>query len=106
MEIFYISETQVSQSALGDLQTTTSSKDFATTGENEDARRFLWLDVTHEEVLRDPEAWRDEVENVTGIRIFDLHLKDVINLWHPSYFDATQDYELVVFQKLALNVWR
>ena len=60
--------------------------------------RSLWLDVTHDEVAANPEAWRDEVERITGIRIYDLHLKDVINLSHPSYFYATQDYELV-FQK-------
>jgi Mg2+ and Co2+ transporter CorA len=64
---------------------------------------FLWLDVTHKEVISDPEAWRDEVERITGIRIYELHLRDVVNLTHPSYFDATQDYELIVFQKLALH---
>lgn len=63
----------------------------------------MWIDITHDEVERDAEAWRDEIEKLTGIRIFDLHLKDVCNRSHPSNFDATQDYELVIFQKLALN---
>lgn len=70
---------------------------------NQEAGQFLWLDVTHDEVAADAELWRDHVEQLTGIRLYDLHLKDVCNLSHPSYFDATQDYELVVFQKLALN---
>lgn len=64
---------------------------------------FLWLDATHEEVTQNPEAWRAEVERLTGIHIYDLHLTDAINLSHPSYFDSTHDYEMVVFRKLALN---
>ena len=64
---------------------------------------FLWLDATHDEVTVNPEAWRDEVERITGTRLYDLHLKDAINLSHPSYFDSTQEYEMVVFRNLALH---
>ena len=64
---------------------------------------FLWLDTCHDEVNADPEAWRAKVAHITGTHIYDLHLKDVTNLAHPSYFDSTQDYEMVVFRKLALN---
>lgn len=65
---------------------------------------FLWLDATHDEVAMDPGAWRDSVERITGIHIFDPHLTDATNLAHPSYFDSTQDYAMVVFRKLALDV--
>ncbi|MBI3284738.1 MAG: magnesium transporter CorA family protein [Burkholderiales bacterium] len=64
---------------------------------------FLWLDASHDEVAADPELWRDQVTRISGTQIYDLHLKDLINLNHPSYFDATQDYEMVVFRKLALS---
>ncbi|MFZ6654264.1 magnesium transporter CorA family protein [Undibacterium sp. TJN19] len=64
---------------------------------------FLWLDANHDEVAANPEAWRHQVEQITGTQIYDLHLKDVSNLSHPSYFDATQDYEMVVFRKLTLT---
>jgi magnesium transporter len=64
---------------------------------------FLWLDATHEEVAADFSAWRDAVERVTGVHIYDPHLTDATNLAHPSYFDSTQDYAMVVFRKLALN---
>jgi magnesium transporter len=66
------------------------------------ANGFLWLDATHEEVAAEPEAWRDAVARGTGVRIYDPHLTDALNLKHPSYFDSTQDYEMVVFRKLAL----
>ncbi|HJV82545.1 magnesium transporter CorA family protein [Noviherbaspirillum sp.] len=64
---------------------------------------FLWLDVTHDEVAADTGAWRDAVERATGIHIYDPHLSDAINLTHPSYFDSTQNYAMVVFRKLALD---
>ncbi|KIF80295.1 magnesium transporter CorA family protein [Noviherbaspirillum autotrophicum] len=64
---------------------------------------FLWLDATHDEVAADVAVWRDTVERATGVHIYDLHLSDAVNLAHPSYFDATQDYALMVFRKLALD---
>jgi magnesium transporter len=86
MDIFHIGEKQVSMNL----------KEVASSG-------FLWLDATHDEVSDNPESWRDKVENITGTHIYDLHLKDAVNLTHPSYFDATQEYEMVVFRKLALH---
>jgi Mg2+ and Co2+ transporter CorA len=64
---------------------------------------FLWIDATHEEVAADTTAWRDAIERTTGVHIYDPHLTDATNLAHPSYFDSTQDYAMVVFRKLALD---
>ncbi len=64
---------------------------------------FLWLDTTHDEVAADVQAWRNTVEGMTGVQIYDPHLLDITNLSHPSYFDSTQDYAMVVFRKLDLN---
>jgi len=89
MDIFLISDTQV-------LPVSEADARLPDTG-------FLWLDVTHDEVAAGPEAWRDAVARITGTQIFDLHLNDIRNLHHPSFFDATQSYELVVFRKLALH---
>lgn len=62
---------------------------------------FVWFDALLTEVAANPEAWRDEVERITGIRIYDLHLIDATNPAHRSYFEATQDYQMVIFRKLA-----
>ncbi|MGH6622579.1 MAG: hypothetical protein ACREBN_01340, partial [Burkholderiaceae bacterium] len=62
---------------------------------------YLWLDVRHDEAIADPEALRSAVERVAKIRIFDLHLQDAVYLQHPSYFDATNQYDMLVFRKLA-----
>ncbi len=64
---------------------------------------FLWLDATHDEVAADPEAWRSTVARISGVQLYDLHLIDIVNLKHPSYFDSTHEYALVVFRKLAFN---
>lgn len=63
---------------------------------------FLWLDASHAEVSADVPAWRAAVERITGVQLHELHVSDAVNLRHPSYFDSTRDYELVVFRKLAL----
>lgn len=87
MDIFLISATQVTLTEPGCVP----------------AQGFLWLDATHDEVAADPEAWRTAIERCTGIHLYDLHLQDIGNLAHPSYFDSTRDYALVVFRKLALG---
>jgi magnesium transporter len=61
-----------------------------------------WIDCTHEAVSANPEAWRSQMERLAGYRIFDLHLTDCVNLQHPSYFDTTHDYDMLVFRKLSM----
>ena len=90
MELFHIADSQVAR-----LETGAAALP---------AAGFLWIDATHEEVAANPEAWREEIARITGTHLFDLHLTDIGNLNHPSFFDATQHYELVVFRKLALGI--
>jgi Mg2+ and Co2+ transporter CorA len=37
------------------------------------------------------------------VRVFEDHLLDAENLQHPSYFDSTQSYEMIVFRELAFG---
>lgn len=90
MDIFHINDTQTQQNP-------DQPEALLKTG------GFLWLDTSHDEVAADPIAWHNRVEAITGTQIYELHLKDVTNLTHPSYFDATEDYEMVVFRKLTLT---
>ena len=89
MDIFHINSTQVAPVADAPSPIPSDS--------------FLWLDATHDELTADPTAWNAAIERATGVRIYDLHLKDAANLAHPSYFDSTQDYAIIVFRKLALG---
>ena len=89
MDIFHVNSNQVTQLNPSDCSLP--------------AQGFVWLDVTHEEVAADLIAWRDAVTKLTGVQIYDPHLTDATNPSHPSYFDSTQDYAMVVFRKLALD---
>ena len=65
------------------------------------ASGFFWFDLTHEEFSADADGMRDAVAQLTGVRIFDLHLQDAANLQHPSYFETTSDYDMLIFRKLT-----
>lgn len=58
---------------------------------------YVWLDLTYEEI----DALGPEVKRLTGMAIFEDHLADVRNMAHPSFFDNTTDYEMIVFRGLA-----
>jgi magnesium transporter len=58
---------------------------------------FAWLDLAYEEV----DLVQAEVERLTGVRIVDVHILDAKNLSHPSFFDNTDAYEIVVFRGLS-----
>ena len=62
------------------------------------AEGFLWIDAVRNEPA---EGWRDLVEKLTGVRIFDAHITDAANEGHPSFFDNTTDYEVIIFRGLA-----
>jgi Mg2+ and Co2+ transporter CorA len=62
---------------------------------------YVWLDLLHEEAAASPELLPGVVERLTGVRLFDLHLQDATNPQHPSFFDSTNDYQMLVFRKLT-----
>ncbi len=63
---------------------------------------FLWCDCHYEEAR----AWVDPVARLTGTQVFENHLLDAENRQHPSYFDSTQRYEMIVFRGLAFTIPR
>jgi len=66
-------------------------------GERLPEQGFGWLDLAYDEV----DLVQTEVERLTGVRIFDVHIGDAKNLTHPSFFDNTDTYEIVVFRGLS-----
>ncbi|HEY4373771.1 MAG TPA: magnesium transporter CorA family protein [Burkholderiales bacterium] len=61
---------------------------------------FVWIDAARSEPA---EPWRDLAEDLTGIRVFDAHMIDAANESHPSFFDNTSDYEVVIFRGLSAS---
>ncbi|CAG9182694.1 magnesium transporter CorA family protein [Cupriavidus respiraculi] len=70
------------------------------------AARFVWIDCPIEEVTANPTAWREAMQTVAGAPVLDLHLTDAINPAHPSYFDTTHAYDMVIFRKLTFETSR
>lgn len=70
------------------------------------AARFVWADCSTDEVTPAPGAWRDRLEALTGAPILDLHLADATNPAHPSFFDTTNAYDMVIFRKLTFETSR
>ncbi|MCL4183603.1 MAG: magnesium transporter CorA family protein [Burkholderiaceae bacterium] len=63
------------------------------------AEGFVWCDCVYE----DGRAWVEPVQRLTGTTVFEDHLLDAENPNHPSYFDSTNDYEMIVFRGLAMR---
>ncbi|HEY0879200.1 MAG TPA: magnesium transporter CorA family protein, partial [Zeimonas sp.] len=61
---------------------------------------FVWCDC----IYPDGPVWTAPVQRLTGLRVLDEHLRDAENLNHPSFFDSTNDYEMIVFRGLAMRV--
>ena len=62
---------------------------------------FLWLDFDRDVVTRAPEDWQQRILSLTGTLIDEYHLADVLNVQHPSAFDLTDDYQILIFRKLV-----
>jgi magnesium transporter len=58
---------------------------------------FLWMDVQSGAGRH----WATEVRRLTGIEIFEEHLLDTENESHPSFYDSTADYQMIVMRALG-----
>jgi Mg2+ and Co2+ transporter CorA len=58
---------------------------------------FVWCDCVPDE----GRSWVEPMRALTGVAIFEDHLLDAENPNHPSYFDSTRHYEMIVFRGLA-----
>lgn len=59
---------------------------------------FLWCDCPYEASRQ----WVETVQRLTGIQFFEDHLLDAENPNHPSFFDSTHRYEIIVFRGLDM----
>lgn len=58
---------------------------------------FVWLDFE-----RTPDApWREWIQRLTGVALFEQHVSDSLNAAHTSYYDGDGDYDELIFQGLA-----
>lgn len=58
---------------------------------------FVWMDVLRE----DPGRWLETAQRLADLVIDEKHVQDSFNPAHPSYYEETSGYDLVVFRSLA-----
>ena len=58
---------------------------------------FVWLDLVRGEDL----DWQPLVERLGGFTLYEQHCRDLDSVTHPSHYDGTSEYEVLIFRSLA-----
>ncbi len=65
------------------------------------AQGYVWLSFSRREF----EVMQSEIHvllsNLCGVQLVDLHINDLLNNQLPSHYDYTNEYDLLVFRRLA-----
>ncbi len=62
---------------------------------------FVWIQVERDALAGELAQLQDIALRLGGSPLLDLHVKDLGNRAHPSHYDYTSVYDLVVFRRLA-----
>ncbi|MEO8652613.1 MAG: magnesium transporter CorA family protein [Ramlibacter sp.] len=65
------------------------------------ANGFVWIYLERETLDEQLPALQQAAQKLGGSVVLDLHLKDLGNRAHPSHYDYTSIYDLVIFRRLA-----
>lgn len=62
---------------------------------------FFWIYLDRAELASQQAFLQEAAQRLGGSPLLDLHWKDLGNDQHPSHYDSTSIYDLVVFRRLA-----
>lgn len=62
---------------------------------------FIWIFLDREELSDALPKLQTATQRLGGSPLLDLHVKDLHNAAHPSHYDYTSVYDLVIFRRLA-----
>jgi magnesium transporter len=62
---------------------------------------FVWLFVEREQLEAELPLVQRAAQRLGGSQLLDLHCADLLNAAHPSHYDYTSVYDLIVFRRLA-----
>lgn len=62
---------------------------------------FIWLFLDREDFEQHSSAVQLAAQRLGGSALLDLHLQDLQNAAHPSHYDYTSIYDLIIFRRLA-----
>jgi magnesium transporter len=61
---------------------------------------FVWVFVEREDVVHDLPKLQTLAQHIGGSVLLDLHCQDLASPLHPSHYDYTSVYDLVIFRRL------
>jgi magnesium transporter len=64
---------------------------------------FVWIYLERESVRNHLGALQHAAQRLGGSTLLDLHIQDMENRAHPSYYDYTSIYDQVIFRRLATS---
>jgi len=67
------------------------------------ASGFLWVSCERDELAVAQDLLQEALHRWTGARLVWLHMSDLLNAQLPSTYDATSNYDLLVFRRLAAS---
>ncbi|MES2687207.1 MAG: magnesium transporter CorA family protein [Pseudomonadota bacterium] len=62
---------------------------------------FVWVFVDREEFTTHQPMLQQAAQQLGGSALLDLHCQDLGNAVHPSHYDFTSIYDLIIFRRLA-----
>ena len=65
---------------------------------------FVWVFLDREEFETHRPHLQQAAQKLGGSAILDLHCQDLANALHPSHYDYTSIYDLIIFRRLATQV--
>lgn len=65
------------------------------------ANGFIWIYLERESLEQEIGAVQKAAQSLGGSALLELHVKDLANRAHPSRYDYTSVYDLMVFRRLA-----
>ncbi|MEZ0307214.1 MAG: magnesium transporter CorA family protein [Ramlibacter sp.] len=64
---------------------------------------FIWIYLEREALEEHLALLQQAAQSLGGSAVLDLHIKDLANRAHPSRYDYTSVYDLVIFRRLATD---
>ncbi len=67
------------------------------------AEGFIWIFLEREALAADLPRLQEATQRLGGSSLLELHVQDLENPAHPSHYDYTSVYDLMVFRRLATH---
>jgi magnesium transporter len=79
-----------------------SSQKLDTLPDSLPSQGFVWWSVSRSQLESNWADFQSQLQRLGVAPVLDLHQQDLTNAQHPSHYDYTSDYDVVIFRRLVL----